>query len=168
MELTSAESPLFDRHGLTWHKLSGRDRCNVIRGIKARERSQLEGNLKSAGVDDAGARFAELEAFDQREYGQAEFIGRVNTPEGQDEVQALSLRRAMLKAGAKADEVDSKVDAALADLTISQAEANKLTADLCGLEIVQRTAPATEGDGPNEQPGAPAMGKPAPLSGYGT
>lgn len=112
--------------GARFGKLSVRDRFRILADLK--KRSIEEANARLAAVKlPAEQEYVERRQAQERTFGDADFIGHINTGEGQDAVLSIALRRA----DAKADPA-----AVLDSLTLTTGELLKLVAELCGLKIV--------------------------------
>ena len=128
------ETPLFvirDIKGVAvrFGKLSPRDRAEILRQVKAQRKELLLANLQSAGIDKEQV-LVELEHFDDRPWGQAQWLDYLNTIQGQEE--AVRTGYARCNAGDAAAVIDA-IESADGSLLA-------LAAELCNLRVVRPTS----------------------------
>lgn len=111
-------------------KLTPRDRASVLRNLRQRRKNALIANLGEAGIPNE-QRFAELEAFDDAPlYGEDRFIEYINTPEGQDEIHLMGLKKY------PADNPDPEMILGQW-ITADRDDGLKLAADICSLTLAK-------------------------------
>jgi hypothetical protein len=115
-------------------KLTPYDRAAILRDLKKRDRDNMLADLKAVGAD-KGEMLAELRDMDARVYGEPEFIGLVNTADGQVAVLDIAMR----------DIDPAKRETLRRNMVMSGSETLRLVAELCNLEVGGRA----EGDDPN-------------------
>jgi len=132
--MSDIPSKTVERYGITFGKLSARDRAGIIAKQKAARRLDLAANLDAAGID-GEEKLAELEAFDLTPRGLQDFIDHVNSLEGQADIVLCGLRKV------KADATDD-------DVMIPAGDTFALAAEIAGLNLVPVKAAEAEGDEP--------------------
>ncbi len=128
-------------------KLTPRDRAGILRQLKSHRKVMLREHLKEAGLSPAQV-FTELEMFEDRVYGQKEFIDYVNSADGPAEIAADAFRK---KNGAD-------LPAGTIEALEAERELFPLVAELCNLALAPITPPTQEGSlPPNPPPPAEAI-----------
>lgn len=113
-----------ERHGITFGKLTARDRAAILNQQKAKRKAELSANLDAAGIG-GEEKFNELEAFDLTPRGLDDFVNYVNTMDGQLDVLLRGIRKGRPEA------TEAEVD----DLPLTTGETMELAAEIAGLTL---------------------------------